>query len=164
MEKKLFAVDTNVLLDRAANNETVIDALETIQKRVKNSEIIVPPTALHELAYFCSEPSGTRKKLAVTVMCNMLEWGIQPLNLVPVGHGIVEVIAKTILDKGLLPDTQRNDSLILAESSLIGASVFLSSDDDMLSVNQDKLKFYLSSHDVSAPIIVSPFKIVKKFF
>lgn len=152
-------------MDRAAHDEKVIDALSTIHARVKDSEIIVPPTVIQELFHVSkTSPNPYRRKLANTVLEKMLEWGFQPLNLVPVSHGIVEIIAHKISEKRLLPATEKNDSLILAESSLIGASVLLTSDKHLLGIDQDKLKFFLTSQDVTTPIIVSPFHIVKKFF
>ena len=46
----LIAVDTNVLLDLALGVETVIDAIDTIRKRLPAIRFVVPPTVLQELA------------------------------------------------------------------------------------------------------------------
>ena len=45
----LVAVDTNVLLDRANDDELVIDALETIRRRLSGCELIVSPTVVEDV-------------------------------------------------------------------------------------------------------------------
>jgi len=40
----LVAVDTNVLLDLADGNEAVWGAVETVRRRLKGVQIVVPPT------------------------------------------------------------------------------------------------------------------------
>lgn len=44
------AVDTNVLLDLADEKESVWQAVETIRQRLPGVQIVVPPTAVQELA------------------------------------------------------------------------------------------------------------------
>ena len=46
---QLIAVDTNVLLDRAADQDLVLDALDTVRQRLPVSEFIITPTVVEEL-------------------------------------------------------------------------------------------------------------------
>jgi len=46
----VIALDTNVLIDLAENDETALDCLSTIRKKFKKAPIIVPPTVIGELA------------------------------------------------------------------------------------------------------------------
>jgi hypothetical protein len=52
MQKPLIAVDTNVLLDYADENETVIDCFSTIRKKFPGSPVFVLPTVIDELERF----------------------------------------------------------------------------------------------------------------
>lgn len=45
----LVAVDTNVLLDCACGEESVLDALATIRRRIRAVQMVVSPTVLEEL-------------------------------------------------------------------------------------------------------------------
>jgi hypothetical protein len=53
---------------------------------------------------------------------------IIPVNLLPVGHGIVERVAEKLRSADLLPVAEVNDSQLVAESALLGARLLLSSD------------------------------------
>ena len=84
----LIAVDTNVPLDLAGEVDDVVDALAVVRRR------ITPPTVNLELAYlseFADEASV--KANAQTALRSLFsKWKLQPVNLVPVGHGIVAAI------------------------------------------------------------------------
>ena len=54
-EPLLIAADTNVLLDYAKEDETVIDCFETLRGRLPRSPILVLPTVIHELADLAEE-------------------------------------------------------------------------------------------------------------
>jgi hypothetical protein len=45
----LIALDTNVLIDLADDNEVVLDCLSTIAKKFEKGPIIAPPTVIGEL-------------------------------------------------------------------------------------------------------------------
>ena len=45
----LIAVDSNVLLGRANDDELVIDALDTVRRRLPACELIVTPTVIEEV-------------------------------------------------------------------------------------------------------------------
>ena len=114
-----FAVDTNFLLDLAAGSESALDAVATIRRRVSNPVFLVPPTVIDELAWAAQNWTGKRRDLAVTALQSLKrEWGFSPVDLIPVGHGIVEIAADLLIKAGLLPAEERNDSLILAEAAL----------------------------------------------
>ena len=113
----LIAVDTNVLLDLALGVEVVIDALETIQKRIPGVRLVVLPTVLQELAFLLQNGETDRQRNAArAALVNLPAWKLEPLNLIPVGHGIVERIA------------ERNDSFVIAEAALIECGILLSTD------------------------------------
>ncbi len=106
-----------------------------------------------------------KRKVAQAVLSRLRgEWKFEPVNLVPVGHGIVERIAETLRERDLLPVAERNDSLILAEAALLGCGVLLTSDEHLRGIDFQSLSLLMQSFDVAAPVIATPREIVRKFF
>ena len=160
----LIAIDTNVLLDLALDVEAVVDAMETIRRRLPDARFVVPPTVLHELALAVRGGENERiRKAAFRALSQMLTWGFEPLNLVPVGHGIVERIADAIRHKDLLPTEEMNDSLIMAEAALLQCGVLLSGDAHLRGIDFKKLTLLLQGFHVGALVIATPREIVRKF-
>jgi len=91
-------------------------------------------------------------------------WRFQPINYVPVGHGIIEETARKIRSVGLIPDEEVNDSFVIAEAALANATILISSDSHLKDINQAKLRDILEECSVGDLIIFSPHKIVKLFF
>ncbi len=158
----LIAADTSVLLDLALDTEAVKDALATIRERIPDTRFVVPPTVLHELALATGD-ADEKQDAASRALSHLTDWGFEPLNLVPVGHGIVERIADTLRRGGLIPVEEKNDSLIVAESALIGCGMLLSADAHMRGMDFQKLTVALHGFDVNALIIATPREIVHKF-
>jgi predicted nucleic acid-binding protein len=160
----LIAADTNVLLDFALEVEAVVDAIATIRQRLPDARVVVPPTTLHELALATrTGETGRIRKAAFGALSQLRGWGFEPLNLVPVGHGIVERIAEEIRRKDLLPTEEKNDSLIIAEAALLECRIVLSGDAHLRGVDFQRLTLLLRTFDVAAPVIATPHEIVRKF-
>jgi len=51
----VVAVDTNVLIDRAADDELVLDCLDTIRQRLGNTTFVLLPTVIQELAFLADK-------------------------------------------------------------------------------------------------------------
>ncbi|MGA3170376.1 MAG: type II toxin-antitoxin system VapC family toxin [Chthoniobacteraceae bacterium] len=161
----LIAVDTNVLFDLASDVEAVVDAIATIRKRVKAARFIVPPTALHEVADNALRGETAKKREIAESVFPLLRtvWKFEPVNLVPVEHGIVERIADALRHRDLLPVAERNDSFILAEAALLDCRVLLTSDEHLRGIDFQSLTLLLQGFDVTAPVIATPREIVRKF-
>ena len=99
--------------------------------------LIAPPTVTLELAYLSESADEDDVRTAAQTALRSLasKWGIQPVNLVPVGHGIVDAIAAKIRARDLLPDEETHDALILAESAVLGCSMLLTSDAHLRAVD-----------------------------
>lgn len=159
----LVAVDTNFLLDLAIERPNPQRAVAYIRKKKPGAVIMVPPTVLDELAHLL-ETGGPGEKIAAGFTLQSLRsvWKMHPVDLIPVGHGIVECIADKIRDRGFIPQAERNDSLILAEAALLDCKLLLSSDDHLLKANSPALAALLTvQHDVGCPVIVSPYQVAK---
>jgi len=165
-EPPSIAADTNVLLDYAKEDETVIDCFSTLRRRLPGSAVLVLPTVIHELADLADEGENAeiRQTTRKALRSIFHPWGFQPVNCVPVGHGIVEQIARSIRQRGLIPDSEINDSYVVAEAALIGISILLSADAHLKDIPYEPLKLVLDAADVPAPLIASPWKIVHQFF
>ena len=68
--------------------------------------------------YFLHFQTGSNtKRLAKRIFSHVLvEYRFKDLDLIAVGHGIVEEVARKIRDRGLLPDEEKNDSYIIVEA------------------------------------------------
>jgi rRNA-processing protein FCF1 len=159
----LIALDTNVLLDLAKGDNTVIDCVETIRSRLKQCAFIVLPTVIQELVDI-SDGGGDEGKLATKAILNVLPWGFQPMHCVPVGNGIVEEIGRKLRRAGLIPAEEIHDSCIVAEAALADATILISSDRHVRDLDATQLKIELDRCDVGCPLIASPRKIVTDFF
>jgi len=161
----LIAVDTNVPLDLAEGVEDVVDGVEVISRRIKMVRLITPPTVNLELAYLSkfADEEKVRANAQKALRSLSSKWKLQPVNLVPAGHGIVAAIGLKIRQAGLLPDEEEHDAMILAESALLGCSMLLTSDVHLRGIDFQRLKLLLQDSHVAAPIIAAPREIVRKF-
>jgi hypothetical protein len=128
--------------------------------------MLVPPTVIDELVVAHDDPTEEEEqRLAGIALTSLrIKWKFRPMDLEPVGHGIVERIAASIRERGYLPPEEINDSFILAEAALLECLLLVSADNHLLDVPAGPLKLLLSSYDVAAPLIVSPRKIARDFF
>ncbi len=161
----LVVVDTNVLIDLADGVERVWQALEVLRARANHPVLLVPPTVIQELALLSqsAEEGPELMALAAKALTSLRAWGLQPINLVPVGHGICERIADTLLESGLLPTGELNDAFVVAEAALLSATILLSSDGHVLDIDRDRLQITLRSFDVAAPLRVAPWQVARLF-
>ena len=161
----LIAVDTNIPVDLASGVDDVADALAVIRRRVKASRVIASPTVNLELAYLSQFADEPEVKAAAQDSLRLLwrKWKIEPVNLVPVGHGIVEVIGAKIRSEGLIPAEETHDSFILAEAALLGCGILLTSDAHLRGMDFQSLTLLLQGFDVAAPVIATPREIVREF-
>ncbi len=161
----LIAVDTNVPLDLAEGVEDVVDALAVIRQRIKDVRLVTPPTVNLELAYLSqfADEETVRANALMALRSLSLKWKLQPVNLVPIGHGIVDAVGLKIRAANLVPYEEEHDAMILAEAALLGCSILLTSDGHLRGIDFERLKHLLENSHVAAPVIATPREIVKKF-
>jgi predicted nucleic acid-binding protein len=137
---------------------------EIIRERIPGVSILVPPTVLHELGHFVkTDAKGLGKHALKALELIRDEPLLRPTNLVPVGHGIVDINAWKLREKKLIDEDEINDSLVLAEASLLKCEVLLSSDSHLTSIDPRLLREVMRDFDGTIPIIQSPRQILKKF-
>lgn len=161
----LVAVDANVVMDLGAASESVLDALATIRLRLRSPQIVLPPTAKQELIHIAQAgDTAAERELALRGIAAARRSRIIPVNLLPVGHGIVERVAEQLRSAGLLPASEVNDSQLVVEAALLGARLLVSSDAHLRGIDFARLTIELQNFDLTAPVIATPGEVVKKFF
>jgi len=162
---RLVAADTNVALDFARGVDDVCDAIVTIRTRIVGVELILPPTVVEELVHANLYNPDSQVRAAATKMLRQHRaMGFRPVNFVPLGREQVERIAEAVRRRGLLPEEEANDSIILCEAAALGCALLTSSDAELRVVDHGKLTRELCRFDLTAPLIATPREIVKKFF
>lgn len=161
----LVAVDANVVMDLGEDSDAVLDALATIRQRLVSPRIVLPPTTSLELMHIARYGDTARERdLALKGMAAARKWRIVPVNLMPVGHGIVELVARKLRSAELLPASEVNDSQLVAESALLEARLLLSNDEHLRGMDFGRLTLELQNFDLIAPVIATPAEVVWKFF
>jgi predicted nucleic acid-binding protein len=161
---QLVAVDANVLFDLANGLDGMVEAVSVIRKRLHDTRFLIPPIVQHELANWACRGVGRKREAAREAVRLSHSWRIYPANLIAVGHGIAERIAVRIREQSLIPEAEVNDSLVLAESSLLGCSILLTSGEHLRGIDFERLRLELQAFDVTAPVIAMPREVVRKFF
>lgn len=158
----LVAVDTNVLIDLAQDEAAAWECLDTLKARLPRPRLIVTPTAMQELVHLASEgDTQAERDDCAKALRSLLAWGFDPLNLLPVGHGIVERIGDELRRLGLIPEEERHDSFIVAEAALCGADILVSADAHLHGIDHQRLHVLLASFDVKPIIITWPRRVVR---
>jgi predicted nucleic acid-binding protein len=165
LRSPLIAVDTNVPLDLADEKEHALDALDVVRRRLKPGRILVTPTVFQELVFLADESDAPVDcEQARRALRGLADWDLELVNLVPVGHGIVERIADKLQEAGLLPAEEYNDGLILAEAALLNCAILLTSDAHLRGLDFQRASLELKAFDVEMPVVATPREIVAKFF
>ena len=128
---KQLALDTNILFDLAEGLDAAHDFRETFQDA--GYVLRVPPTVVQELSF--EADGGDDAEIAATALRSILAWKIAPYDLASVGHGLTDGFTKKLLQKGLLPEGEYNDGLILAETSLARIPILATSDKHLLDID-----------------------------
>ncbi|MFI5337103.1 MAG: type II toxin-antitoxin system VapC family toxin [Opitutales bacterium] len=158
------ALDTNVLMDLARREESTVDAIELIRRRLAGTAFLVLPTVIQELTYIARVGDTPKEQgEAMQALRGIRGWGFHPINFIPAGHAITDSVATKIRAAGLLPSQEVNDSLFVAEAALAGCPIIVSSDRHIRDIDQQRLNQLLNEADVSAVVISSPRKILREF-
>lgn len=90
-------------------------------------------------------------------------WWFRPLDFLPVGHGIVEAVAKKLRAQHLIPAKEINDSYILAEAALANCTILITSDEHLRAADPTLLGLALKSCDVGVILVRTPAEVVRQF-
>jgi predicted nucleic acid-binding protein len=152
-------------MDLGRDSDDVVDALATIGRRLPSASFVIPPTPQAELLHIARYANSiAERKTALCGIRAARRWDIVPVNLTPVAHGIVSRIAERLRERDLLPGEEVNDSLLVAEASLLETRLLLSSDEHLRGMDFPRLCLALGEFDLAAPVIATPADVVRRFF
>jgi predicted nucleic acid-binding protein len=166
MKPSRLAVDTNVLLDLADEVHDVLDAVDVIDDRLPDAEQLVTPSVLDELAYLADSglTQEVRRSARQAILLLRNKDRFRPILELPFAPENAEKLAGEFHRRGLLPDEEVHDALILAETVLLDCHILLTSDEHLRSLDHQLLTWLLNQRDLTAPVIATPREIVRKFF
>jgi predicted nucleic acid-binding protein len=145
--RKPLALDTNLLLDLAAGANFAHEFREVFRNR--GYGFLAPPTVLAELHELSVRGVGMRKReLARIALANILGWDIRPLRLSDIEAALAERLGSRFLELKLLPESEGNDALILAEAALARVPLLVTSDKHLLEMDEDALALAFSDADL----------------
>ena len=145
--KKSLALDTNLLLDLAGEEDFAHEFKEEFSKR--GYSFFVPPTAVAELAFFASLKDAPQNEFANLALEKLRGWECQPFNLLSTQLAIAIRFAARLMDSSLIPETEQNDGKILAQASLAKIPLLVTSDKHLLGVDEAALLLAFNEADLS---------------
>jgi hypothetical protein len=161
-----LAGDTNLLLDLAAGDENVLDAMAVIDQRLPQSDWLVSPSVLDELAFLADFGDTLQLRQSSRLAFQQLQSGdrfraIMDLAFPP---DFIKRVAGEILQWELIPAEEVHDSWVLAEAALLQCALLVTSDAHLRGVDHELLTLVLNPFDLTPPVIATPREIVRKFF
>jgi len=151
-----LALDTNVLLDLAAGSREVVRFFELSAR--KGYSLAAPATVLVELDFALNDAlDKKRQKLSEMAQEFMLtKWNVVPLPE-PFRAEDAENFGLMLRTRGLLPFKERNDGLIVAECSLEGIGLLVTSDGHLHKMDQEGLALAFNDFKPRLPTPVAIF-------
>jgi predicted nucleic acid-binding protein len=158
-QRKQFALDSNVLFDLAAGADFAHTFREVCLER--GYSLRVPPTVVKELTYYARDKQCAETPFALKALHEMRAWRLMPYDLTTTGHGITEQFSRKLMLAGLLPGDEFNDGLILAETSVECIPVLVTSDGDLLDIEESTLRLQFEEADLPAVQVFHPQRLLK---
>ncbi|MBE0542648.1 MAG: hypothetical protein IH623_14915 [Verrucomicrobia bacterium] len=157
--KKSLALDTNLLLDLAEGSDFAHDFREEFVGR--GYGLVVPPAVLAELEALVVAGRVPQCDFAITALESLVAWECQPFLLSALSLSIAACFAERLLDLRLIPETERNDGKILAQTSLMQIPFLVTSDKHLLDIDEEALLLALNEADLLPVHPVHPKRLLK---
>jgi predicted nucleic acid-binding protein len=157
--KKSLALDTNLLLDLAGEKDFAHEFKEEFLSR--NYSLFVPPTVVAELAFFASLEDAPQREIASVALEKIGVWKCQPFTLSYTQLAIAVRFATRLMDSALIPETEQNDGKILAQTSLAGIPMLVTSDKHLLDIDEDALLLAFNEADLSPVHSAHPKRLLR---
>jgi len=153
-QKKRLALDTNLLLDLARENDFAHDFRGVFQ--TANYSLLAGPTVFRELGFAVIWGRDAERVLASTALAKAAKWGVLAFHLTSLDQAIAERFAQRLLETRLLPMEEYNDALILAEAAVENVPLLVTSDHHLLDMDEDTLALAFTEAHLSAAHPVHP--------
>jgi len=136
-----------VLLDLAEERDFAHEFREAFARR--GYSFLIPPTVIAELDLLATLGRAPQRRLADIALAKISTWGCRPFTLSSTDLAIAARFAARLLDSRLIPETESNDGKILAQASLAGIPLLVTSDKHLLDISEDAL--HLAFDDADLP-------------
>jgi len=157
--KKSLALDANLLLDLAEEKDFAHEFREEFATR--GYSFLIPPTVIVELDLLATLGSPVQRGLADISLEKLSVWGCQPFTLSSTDLAIATRFAGRLLELRLIPETELNDGKILAQASLAGIPLLVTSDKHLLDISKDALLLALNEADLPPVHPVHPKRLMR---
>lgn len=114
-----------------------------------------------ELEWLASFGEGPPRNHARVAAARISRWRITPFELFAIDQEIAEHFAQGLLDRNLIPDDEWNDGVILAEASLSGIPLLVTSDKHLLEIDDDALLLEFNQADLPTVRAVHPRRLLR---
>ncbi len=157
--KKSLALDTNLLLDLASEQDFAHEFKEEFSSR--GYSFLVPPTVVAELAFLSSLGHMPQCEIANLALERIGVWKCQPFTLLPTQLSIAVRFAARLIEASLVPESEQNDGKILAQASLARIPLLVTSDRHLLDLDEDALLLAFNDADLPPVHPSHPKKLLK---
>ena len=157
--KKSLALDANLLLDLAEEKDFAHEFREEFTRR--GYCFVVPPTVLAELEVLASAGRVPQRDFANLGLEKLSAWKCEPFALSDTKLALAHRFAERLLERRLIPETERNDAKILAQTSLVEVPLLVTSDKHLLDIDEDALLLAFNEADLSPVHPVHPRRLLQ---
>jgi len=160
----LLAVDSNFLMHLAEPRDAAHDALEVIRRRLRETQIFVMPTVLDELGSLARKASSPADRAcAKRALAGLRAWGMSAVEMDDFQDTVAGLVAKKLLEEGIIPLEERNDARIVGEAAVLGCQLLISSDGHVRDADAARLAVALGECQLAAVVVRRPQEIVREF-
>lgn len=157
--KRRLALGTNLALDLAEPLDFAHEFREEFQRR--GYSLLLPPTVVAELEYLILYGAAARRRLAESTANQVRSWQLIPFDLPDLHQAIAEQFARRLQERRLVPEDEFHDGLILAEASLAGIPLLVTSDKHLLDIEEDALLLAFNEADLPTVRPVHPRRLLR---
>ena len=157
--KKQLAVDANLLLDLAEQKDFAHEFRDEFAGR--GYTFLVPPTVLAELEVLATLGRAPQSDFASTALEKLRDWECEPFALSATKLAIAQRFAERLIDLQLIPETERNDGKILAQTSLVEIPILVTSDKHFLDIDEDALLLAFNEADLMRVLPAHPKRLLR---
>ena len=156
-----WALDTNFILNLAKGQEIDSAAWEIARKREVG--LFAPDVVLGELDELAQygETSFLRSLARGAITNLQARWNVEPLVVSDVEYSIAVIFAEACLERGLLPQEERNDAILLGETAVRSIPFLVTSVTHLLSIEREGLAVLSQRQDLPVVSCLHPRSIVR---
>jgi hypothetical protein len=157
--RRQLALDANLLLDLAEGRDFAHEFKEEFLRR--GYALLAPPTVLAELAVLAAVGAEPQRSLANSALEQLAGWNCRPFTLSSTELAIAQHFSLRLLAKGLIPEEERNDGKILAQTSLAQIPLLVTSDKHLLDIDEGALLLAFQEADLLVVHPVHPKRLLR---